>query len=312
MDALRQSVGTIVAVGLTLAIAIPTDLLLYAGVCMGLNWFVFLVQAMPQRTEKYFDLTGSLTFFLVTCLAAILDIVHTSADNWTFLWRSLTVSALVVVWSIRLGSFLFLRIKAAGADDRFDGIRELPWKFLSVWTFQGLWNFMTLLPVILLHVKGASNAAVTSTDIIGLTLWVVGFTCEVVADAQKTAFRKKNQSGINRGRFISTGLWKFSRHPNYFGEILLWIGITVVAVPTLIRPYWGYAVVACFSPLLVIVLLCWVSGIPMLEAKSDAKWGHEPEYQAYKKGTSVLIPWFSTVKIVETPNNYNSITTDPS
>ena len=114
-------------------------------------------------------------------------------------------------------------------------------------------------------------------------IWLTGFTIEVMADRQKSRFRA---DPANRGRFISTGLWSRSRHPNYFGEITLWVGILLIAAPTLRGWQW----VAVLSPLFVTVLLTRVSGIPLLEKKADTKWGDDPAYQEYKASTPVLIP----------------------
>ncbi|KDO16920.1 hypothetical protein SPRG_17453, partial [Saprolegnia parasitica CBS 223.65] len=287
LGALKDGGGFVLATGITLAIALPTDLLLYAAVAMGLNWAASLFHAIPCQTEKFFDLFGATTFASLSILAAAIHLANERDAN--AYWRSLTLSVVSLLWALRLGSFLFLRIHGAGSDNRFDDIRNAPLKFFSVWTLQGLWAFATMLPVLLLHTHAGPQVGVCAADIIGLALWLIGFTTEVVADAQKTAFKK---DPANRNAFINVGLWYYSRHPNYFGEILLWIGLTVVSAAQLTTP--GYIVVACFSPALVATLLVFVSGIPILEAKADAKWGAEPSYQQYKQRTSILIPWFTT------------------
>jgi steroid 5-alpha reductase family enzyme len=104
-----------------------------------------------------------------------------------------------------------------------------------------------------------------------------------VADNQKGRFKA---DPANQGKFISTGLWAKSRHPNYFGEIVLWIGVLLIAVPVLEGWQW----VALLSPVFVALLLVKGSGVPLLEAKADKKWGGQPDYEAYKKNTPVLIP----------------------
>ncbi len=119
--------------------------------------------------------------------------------------------------------------------------------------------------------------------IVGALVWVIGFAIEVTADAQKSRF---NADPSNKGKFIRTGLWSRSRHPNYFGEIVLWIGIAIIAIPVL----QGWQWVAMISPLFVTLLLTRVSGIPLLEKKADVKWGGQAEYEEYKKNTPVLIP----------------------
>jgi steroid 5-alpha reductase family enzyme len=179
-----------------------------------------------------------------------------------------------------LGSFLFRRIHAAGSDPRFDEIKPSASRFFVAWTLQGLWVFLTL---------SASLAAITTLtparlgllDVVGLGIWVLGFVIEVIADRQKSQFRSENP-----GHYISSGLWAWSRHPNYFGEILLWLGIAVIASSTLRGWQW----VTLISPLFVFFLLTKISGIPMLEKRADARWGDHEGYRRYKAETPVLIP----------------------
>ena len=196
--------------------------------------------------------------------------------------RSLLLGALVVVWAVRLGSFLFARISADGSDGRFDELKPSLPRFLMTWTLQGLWVFLTL---------SCALAAMTSTTpvplgfvgFVGLALWVAGFAIEVIADHQKRRFRA---DPANRDQFISTGLWAWSRHPNYLGEITLWAGIAILAIPALS----GWQYVTLISPVFVYVLLTRISGIPLLESRGSRRWGDRPEYRAYKERTPVLFP----------------------
>jgi steroid 5-alpha reductase family enzyme len=247
------------------------------ALCVGLafliQWLVF-IPAFRMQTEKFFDLTGSLTYISVISIAALLS---AGLDA-----RSIILWALVVIWAGRLGTFLFRRVRKAGKDDRFDDIKPSLIRFLNVWTIQGLWVTFTM---------AAALVAITSTNhkpldifaIIGFLVWVVGFSIEVVADAQKSRF---NANPENKGKFIQTGLWSRSRHPNYFGEIVLWAGIAIIALPVL----QGWQWIALISPIFVTLLLTRVSGIPLLEKKADRKWGGQADYEAYKKNTPVLIP----------------------
>ncbi|MEM7002066.1 MAG: DUF1295 domain-containing protein, partial [Pseudomonadota bacterium] len=118
--------------------------------------------------------------------------------------------------------------------------------------------------------------------IAGLVLWLAGFAIEVVADNQKSAFRT---DPINEGQFIRTGLWAWSRHPNYFGEILLWCGIALMAWPVLS----GWQLATLISPLFVVVLLTRISGVNLLERRADKEWGADQAYQEYKQNTPVLV-----------------------
>lgn len=246
---------------------------LLAGVAMIIQWLVF-IPAYFLQTEKFFDLTGSITFVGVITLAVL---ISPGFDN-----RSILVSVLVTVWAIRLGLFLFNRVKKAGKDDRFDEIKPSFIRFLNAWTLQGLWVIFT---------AAAALVAITTTNrkeldlfaLVGFLLWIIGFTIEVIADSQKRRF---NADPDNKGRFIKTGLWSRSRHPNYFGEIVLWVGVAVIALPVL--QGWGWT--GLISPVFVTLLITRVSGIPQLETKADKKWGGQEEYEAYKKSTPVLIP----------------------
>jgi steroid 5-alpha reductase family enzyme len=243
------------------------------GLAFLIQWLAF-IPAYLLRTEKFFDLTGSITYISVIAIAVFFSI---GVDG-----RSILLSALVVIWAIRLGTFLFGRIRKAGKDDRFDEIKPSFIRFLNVWTIQGLWVAFTM---------SAALVAITTTTrkeldlfaILGFLVWIFGFAIEVVADYQKSRF---SATPDNKGRFIQTGLWSRSRHPNYFGEIMLWVGVAIIALPVL----HGWQWIAMISPVFVTLLLTRVSGIPLLEQKADKKWGGQEDYESYKKRTPVLIP----------------------
>ncbi len=237
------------------------------------NWIAF-VPANAAKTERYYDLTGSITYLSVTIVALAL--------SGTPDLRAWIVAAMVVVWAARLGTFLFRRVRADGGDGRFDAIKLDPLRFFMTWTIQGLWVLFT----------GAAALAVLTSEArvdlgwgawLGIAVWVFGFAVEVVADRQKVALRA---DPANKGKFITTGLWAWSRHPNYFGEITLWLGIAVIAVPVLE----GWRWVALISPVFVWALITRISGVPMLERRADERWGDDPDYQAYKASTPVLFP----------------------
>jgi len=189
---------------------------------------------------------------------------------------------MVVIWAVRLGSYLFLRIRKAGADKRFDDIKPSFPRFLNTWTLQALWVTLTLAAA-LAAITSTQRVALGTVTAIGLVVWVVGIGLEAAADAQKSRFRA---DPANKGRFIHSGLWSWSRHPNYFGEILLWVGVAVVALPVLRGWQW----VTLISPVFVALLLLRVSGVPMLEKAADEKWGGQADYEAYKARTPVLVP----------------------
>ncbi|MEP3226048.1 MAG: DUF1295 domain-containing protein [Parasphingorhabdus sp.] len=277
-------IGLCISVALGLLVAIAGSyggqswgampIFLLCGIlAFAINWLAFIPANIAQ-TEKFYDLTGSITYvtvMLVACLlSAPLDL------------RSTIVAAMVMIWSLRLGSFLFLRIKADGRDERFDKIKISPPRFFLTWTLQGLWVLFTAASALVI----ITNAVRLPLDIfayIGFALWLVGFAIEAIADKQKRTFRKDPQ---NKGRFIATGLWAWSRHPNYFGEIILWAGITVASLPLLSGWQW----VTIISPIFVTILLMKISGVPKLEAAGQKKWGQDPDYIAYCQSVPILVP----------------------
>lgn len=247
--------------------------MIIVGLAFLIQWLVF-IPAYIFQTEKYFDLTGSLTYITVTTLALALS---RGMDT-----HSILLWALVIIWAVRLGSFLFGRIRKAGKDDRFDDIKPDFLRFLNVWTIQGLWITFTAAAA-LVAITSSVRKELDVFAVVGFLVWIFGFAFEVVADSQKSRF---NADPANKGKFIQSGLWSRSRHPNYFGEIVLWIGIAIIAIPVL----QGWQWVAMISPLFVTFLLTRVSGVPLLEKKAEAKWGGQADYEAYKKNTPALIP----------------------
>ena len=246
---------------------------LCAALAFAINWIAF-VPAYLARSERYYDLVGSLTYVALVVTALTLG----GGDPA----RSSLLATLILVWAARLGSYLFRRIRDSGGDGRFDRIKSDPAAFAVAWTLQGLWVFLT---------AGCALAAMTSSpgvptgpvEALGVVVWAGGFAVEVVADRQKAAFRRDPAA---RGRFIDRGLWAWSRHPNYFGEIVLWTGVAIVAAPALA----GWQYVTLVSPAFVALLLLRISGVPLLEARADEKWRGDPDYEAYKARTPVLVP----------------------
>jgi steroid 5-alpha reductase family enzyme len=243
------------------------------GLAFLIQWLAF-IPAYWFQTEKFFDLTGSLTYLTVTTIALVLS-QGTDA-------RSVLLWALVIIWAIRLGTFLFRRIHKAGKDDRFDEIKPSFIRFLNVWTIQALWITFTAAAA-MVAITSATRKGLDVFAVVGFLVWAFGFAFEVIADSQKSRF---NADPANKGKFIRTGLWSRSRHPNYFGEIVLWVGIAIVALPVL----QGWQWIAMISPLFVTLLLTRVSGVPLLEQKADKKWGGQEDYETYKKNIPVLIP----------------------
>jgi steroid 5-alpha reductase family enzyme len=237
---------------------------------------IAFIPAMLLRTERFFDLTGSLTFLAISAALVLLTPLPDM--------RSWILAAMVILWAARLGSFLALRVRKARSDGRFDEIKGSPLRFLQVWVIQGAWVSLTAAAAwIAISTDAASRAPIGWLSIVGIVVWALGMAIEIIADAQKSAFRADPR---NRDEFIRTGLWSRSRHPNYFGEIVIWVGVFLTAAPVLAGWQW----VALLSPVFVILLLTRVSGIPLLEARAEEKWGDRADYVAYRDSTPALIP----------------------
>lgn len=238
-----------------------------------IQWVAF-IPAFLLKTEKFYDLTGSITYLSVIAAALFLN---PAVDS-----RGWLLAGMVAVWAVRLGTFLFRRILAAGEDRRFREAKKSFARFLLYWTMQGLWVTFSLAAA-LASITAETKVELDIFALVGFVVWLLGFGIEVAADQQKSKFK---QVPANKDKFIQTGFWAWSRHPNYFGEIVLWIGVSIIALPVLSGWQW----VTLISPVFITLLLTRISGVPMLEARADEKWGGQPDYEAYKANTPVLIP----------------------
>ena len=240
-----------------------------------IQWVAY-VPAYVFQTEKFYDLTGSLTYLSVTWYALILA----SSDFANANVANIVIVLLISLWALRLGSFLFMRIHKDGEDKRFRTIKPSATQFFMTWTLQGLWVSLCSMCA-LTAISSDTGVVVNALFYFGLGLFVLGFSTEIVADNQKSKFRSFPE---NRDKFITTGLWAKSRHPNYFGEIVLWTGIAVMSFSSLE----GWQYLTLISPIFTYILLVYVSGVRMLEARADIKWGNDENYKKYKSNTPVL------------------------
>ena len=234
---------------------------------------IFFIPSFLLKTEKYYDLVGSLTYITTVSLAYFSVENKTMIDSIIFFY--------VIVWASRLGIYLFRRVRNVGKDVRFDKAKKHFFWFLQYWIGQALWVALTACAAII-AILSPEDDTLPVLAMFGMALWLSGFTIESIADYQKRAFRKENNP---REAFIHSGLWSRSRHPNYFGEITLWIGIAVIALNTLT----GIEYITLISPVFVYILLTRMSGINMLERIADERYGHLEEYIEYKEKTPVLI-----------------------
>ena len=241
-----------------------------------IQWIAY-IPAFIFKTEKFYDLTGSLTY-----IAAISFALYSTNTSQSLDLGSLIIGAAIIFWAVRLGSFLFMRVHKDKKDGRFDAIKTSFSQFFMTWTLQGMWVFICS-SAALVAIANPTGVPINIVFIIGLALFILGFVVEIIADNQKSAFRSIPE---NKDVFINEGLWARSRHPNYFGEITLWTGITVMGIST----FEGMNYLALFSPIFSYLLLNYVSGVRMLEYRGHKKWGHLDAYVTYKKSTPKFIP----------------------
>jgi steroid 5-alpha reductase family enzyme len=241
-----------------------------------IQWVAY-IPAFIFKTEKFYDLTGSLTY-----ITAISFALYSTNTPQNLDLGSLIIGIAITLWAIRLGSFLFMRIHKDKKDGRFDSIKTSFSQFFMTWTLQGMWVFICS-SAALVAIANPTGVPINIVFIIGLALFILGFVVEIIADNQKSVFRSIPE---NKDVFINEGLWARSRHPNYFGEITLWTGITVMGIST----FEGMNYLALFSPIFSYLLLNYVSGVRMLEHRGQKKWGHLDAYKTYKESTPKLIP----------------------
>ncbi len=254
-------------------------ILLCAIVSFATHWII-AVPSLITSSEKYFDFTGMIATLLVvsTAMFALMRLGEQASI------RSVFVATFVSVWTLRLGIFLYKRIVKAGEDKRFRDIKKSLPKFLMTWTLSALWVFLTTVNAITIIALNPLEP-IGVFFVVGTIFWFLGFVFEVVADRQKKYFSEQPE---NKDGFITHGLWSVSRHPNYFGEIILWTGIAIISLPFLS----GWQFLTLVSPVFVFLLLTRISGLPFLEDKAEKKWGEDKDYIEYKNKTPILVPFF--------------------
>lgn len=244
-----------------------------------LHWIAF-IPAYLFKTEKFYDILGTIAYLSVIGLA-IYFTLYLSEEKLQS--RSIFVASLVIIWALRLGIFLLIRVLKNGEDRRFREPMQSFSKFLLWWSMSAFWVFLTTLNAITMLINNYKSLF-DVFFILGLIFWITGFVIELISDEQKRRFKMNPENNKN---FISTGLWSYSRHPNYFGEILLWVGIATMSVPTLE----GIQFLSLISPIFIYFLLTRISGVNLLEQRADNMWGNQKDYQDYKKKTPILVPF---------------------
>jgi steroid 5-alpha reductase family enzyme len=254
-------------------------ILLCATTSFAVHWFI-AIPFLLNGSEKYFDFTGMIATLLVVGIS-IFSLFNSGQETSV---RSIIVAVFVSVWTLRLGTFLYKRIVKRGEDKRFREIKKSFLKFLMTWTLSALWVFLSTVNAITIIALNQQKP-IDLFLMVGAALWIVGFVFEAIADRQKKSFSELPE---NKDKFISQGLWAISRHPNYFGEIVLWTGIAIISLPLLS----GWQFITLVSPVFVFLLLTQISGLPFLEDKAEKKWGEDKDYIEYKNKTPVLVPFF--------------------
>ena len=267
-----------IAFSLAYSIAFLTEIdlvknaVLYAFI---IQWILF-VPAYLFKTEKFYDLSGSFTYVFVVSYILYSQFTESGLNI-----GNIIIGSCIIIWAVRLGTFLFFRIKKAGKDKRFDEIKTSASRFFMTWTLQGMWVSICS-ACALAAISSVKGVEINMLFYIGLVCFLIGFIIEIIADNQKTKFREDPK---NKDNFISSGLWAYSRHPNYLGEIVLWLGVSIMAVSSLSGPQY----ITLISPVFTYVLLVYVSGVRILEANGKEKWGNLETYQEYLKKTPALI-----------------------
>ncbi len=260
---------------MTIAYLAKSDIVMQAVMLAFLIQWVAYIPAYIFQTEKFYDLMGSLSYLTVIWF------VFFSSNNLSGLnIQNLIVVTLISAWAIRLGTFLFGRIHKDGEDKRFRTIKTSASQFFMTWTLQGMWVSICTMCAIT-AISSSQGIIANALFYLGLAFFIVGFAIEVVSDQQKSAFRAVPE---NKEKFITSGLWSKSQHPNYFGEILLWSAIALLSISSLN----GTQYLTLISPIFTYVLLVYISGVRMLDDMGNKKWGHLEEYKEYKRNTPTL------------------------
>ena len=255
--------------------------------CVLISFTIHLIIFIPSaimKNEKFYDFTGMIAYLSIIIFSIQQKYIQIhSIDIY-----SLVLSLLISIWTLRLGIFLFYRVLKVGEDIRFKDVKNNALQFFVWFSISSLWVSLTTMAAMNVITSKNYNQDLTHLYI-GTIIWIIGFLFEIISDYQKIKFKN---NALNKNKFIDSGLWSISRHPNYFGEIILWIGIYIITLPSTS----GLEYLGIISPLFVIVLLNKVSGINLLEASADEKWGSSKEYQKYKKITPKLIPKLWKIK----------------
>jgi len=249
---------------------------LLAAIDFGIQTTLSVV-AIVNKTEKFYDLAGGNTFSLLAAGALFLQ-----DEDSTLSWRQKMNVAMVGLWATRLSCFLFWRVLKAGEDRRFRKAKKNGLMFFSYWLMQGVWVFLTGLPVYITNVRNNDSNKIDGCMVAGWSIFALGFLIETIADVQKTVWRS---NPMNKGKWINKGLWSVCQHPNYAGEIMLWFGVYLANLSS----FQGWEHIGVISPVFTFLLLRYVSGVPLLQQYARKKWGSDPAWRKYNETTPLLL-----------------------
>jgi len=234
----------------------------------------FFTFAATLKTDKVTDLSYGLTFVLISVYWLMRHADTISAYK-------IALSVMITIWGIRIAGYLVIRILKTGRDRRFDEMRDKPLKFARFWLLQGVSVWAIMLPAVFL-LSRQYELEFGVWAFAGMIVWFSGLVIETIADMQLYSFRFNKD---NKGKWIDEGLWHYSRHPNYFGEMLVWWGLFIYGLGF----YAGVSWLAIIGPLFITILLRFVSGVPLLEKANDKRWGKDKDYIKYKKSTNIIV-----------------------
>ena len=256
----------------------PAAASLVISLIINMAFFAF---AALLRTDKVTDLSYSLSFFIMA------PILLFSAGR-PIPGGSAIVASAIMIWALRLGTYLFRRILVMKNDERFDDKRDDFFAFLRFWILQTVVAWLVMLPYALVLTQ--PDAVYPAAMFVpGLLIFTSGLILETISDRQKFRFRSNPE---NRNRWMDRGLWSRSRHPNYFGEILLWWGLFITVLPNLR----GWMLLAALGPVALSLLITFVSGVPILEKSAEKRYGDNPEFRKYRDSTPKMIPRLRAIR----------------
>ncbi|KAK1227678.1 hypothetical protein PQX77_009303 [Marasmius sp. AFHP31] len=256
---------------------------------------IFASIFVPLQDDRCYDLGGTIGFLTTTFVSVYYPTLRASFEAGKLLPlpslsnlapRQLLLTSSLAFWTSRLGLFLFQRALQSGGDSRFDRIKRRPARFTTSWMIQGVWTFLVGMPVYLSNaVPPRLHPALSFRDYLGFGIFAGSFLLEALADYQKSKWKREKNLKKHSERFIKTGVWSISRHPNYLGEIGIWTGLWLLSTRGLQAsgsPR-AAAAVSAISPLFTYFILNKVSGIPLIENANNKKFANDPEWLRYKQ-----------------------------